>query len=320
MARPAVRIGAQLLIVTTTFVSILLSSSESRRIVAQELKNSLSDDSVKLRVNMINLNVSVVDIDGRFIPGLTKDNFEVYEDKTKQSIDLFSVDDLPVSLGFVFDLSGSMKVKAARARETLREFLKVCNPDNEMFMIGFNNETKLLADFTKDDGEIMNSVAMMPAKGMTALYDAVYMGIEKLKQGRYKRRVLLVISDGQDNSSRYTEREMRNLVKESDVEIFSVGTTAIWQYLTTDDIAGMRMLEDLSDMTGGSSYFPKNFDQMAAICRHISIQLRNQYSLAYIPTNAAFDGNWRKLRVRLKGVKDGNFLVTKTRNGYFARQ
>jgi Ca-activated chloride channel family protein len=189
-----------------------------------------------------------------------------------------------------------------------------------MFLIGFNSQAKLLVDNTKSDTEIVNSVAMMPTTGSTSLYDAVYMGVEKLKQARYNRKVLLIFSDGQDNTSRYTEKEIKNLVKESDVEIFSIGTTAIWQQIEFDDYHGMEILDDLGTMTGGVAYFPKDFKEMSLVCRSIGAELRNQYSLAYTSSNANYDGKWRKLRVKIKGVKDAGYYVLRTRNGYFARQ
>jgi len=317
MTRPLIGFGAHLFAITTILIGILTIPVTT---TAQQIKVSTGDDSVKLRVNMINLNVSVLDPKGRYVRGLTKDNFEVFEDKTKQSIDLFSFDDQPISIGFVFDLSGSMTGKAKRARETLSEFLNGCHIDDEMFMIGFNNNPNLLTDFTKDDSDVVNSVAMMPTKGRTALLDAVYMGVEKLKQGRYTKKVLIIISDGGDNSSRYSKKEIMNLVKESDVEIFSIGTTDIWQQTANTDLAGMELLDNLSMMTGGKAYFPRDFNQMAAVCRQIALGLRNQYSIAYIPSNAAFDGSWRKLKIRIKGVKDSGFLVLRVRTGYYARQ
>ena len=298
-------------------ITLILTGSNFDQ--AQQLNSPRPDDTVKLRVNMIDLNVAVLDPYGRAVRGLTKDNFEVYEDKTKQNIDLFSSGDAPVSIGFVFDLSGSMAAKAGRARDALREFINASNPDDEMFLIGFNNKARLLTDFTKRDSEILNSVATMPAAGMTALYDAVYMGIEKVKQGRNKRKVLFVISDGQDNQSRYTDKEIRNLIKESDIEIFSIGTTAIWQYITLDDYEGMVLLDDLGRMSGGTAYFPRDFNEMSRACLQIATQIRNQYSLAYVPTNSTFDGKWRKLRIRIKGMVNGGYVVLRSRDGYYAR-
>jgi Ca-activated chloride channel family protein len=317
MTRTLVRFGAHLFAIATVFTGSLALAGIT---TAQQVNVSTGDDPVKLRVNMINLNIEVLDQEGRYVRGLTKDNFEIYEDKTKQSIDLFSFDDQPISIGFIFDLSGSMTGKVVRARETLREFENGCNIDDEMFLIGFNEKPSLLADFTKDDSEIVNSVAMMPTKGSTSLYDAVYMGVEKLKQGRYNRKVLIIISDGQDNSSHYTQKEIKNLVRESDVEIFSVGTTEIWQSAAFSDMEGMEILDDISTMTGGKAYFPQNFDQMARVCRQIALGLRNQYSIAYVPSNASFDGSWRKLKVKIKGIKDSGRFVLRARTGYYARQ
>jgi Ca-activated chloride channel family protein len=317
MTRPLVRLGAHLLALNMILAAALTSAGIT---TGQQVKVSTGDDPVKLRVNMINLNVEVLDPNGRYVRGLTKDNFEVFEDKTKQSIDLFSFDDQPVSVGFVFDLSGSMSGKAQRARETLREFVNGCHVDDEMFLIGFNDKPTLLTDFTKNDADIVNSVAMMPAKGSTSLLDAVYMGVEKLRQGRYNRRVLIIISDGEDNSSRYSQKEIVNLVKESDVQIFSIGTTEIWQSPTYADLSGMEILDSMSTMTGGKAYFPKDFNQMSSVCRQIALGLRNQYSIAYVPSNASLDGSWRKLKIRIKGVKDGGYMVLRARSGYYARQ
>ncbi|HZS47400.1 MAG TPA: VWA domain-containing protein [Blastocatellia bacterium] len=316
MSRPVLRMGNTLFSISIISTYLLICSLAS----AQQLNTGKTDDSVKLRVNMINLNVSVIDPDGKFVRGLSKENFEVFEDKTQQSINLFAFEDLPISIGFIFDVSGSMTGKAARARDALREFVNICHPDDEMFLIGFNTTAKLLVDNTKNDSEVINSVTMMPTAGNTALYDAVYMGVEKLKQSRYNRKVLLIISDGQDNNSRYTEKEIKDLVKESDVEIFSIGTTAIWQQISLDDYYGMEVLDNLGTMTGGTAYFPRDFNEMARVCHNIGAELRNQYSIGYVPTNAKFDGKWRKLKVRIKGVKDSGFYVLRTRNGYYARQ
>ena len=317
MTRPLIGFGAHLFAIATILAGIFTTPGIT---TAQQVKVSAGDDPVKLRVNMINLNVSVLDPNGRFVRGLTKENFEVYEDKTKQNIDLFSFDDLPISIGFVFDLSGSMSGKAQRARDTLREFVNGCNVDDEMFIIGFNDKPALLSDFTKDASDVVNSVSLMPTKGSTSLLDAVYMAVEKVKQGRYSRKVLIIISDGQDNSSRYSNKEIMNLVKESDVEVFSIGTTDIWQPTRYTDLDGMEILDNISAMTGGKAYFPQNFEQMAVVCRQIALGLRNQYSIAYAPSNGAFDGSWRKLKIRITGVKDGKYLVLRTRTGYYARQ
>ena len=189
-----------------------------------QTKSAKSDDNmVQLGVAMVSLNVTVVDHNGNFVVGLNQNNFEVYEDKIKQDVVNFTLDDAPLSVGIIFDLSGSMKSKIRGAHDSLRSFTHICRDDDNIFVLGFNNHVQLLRDYTSDDGEVLSSVLGAEPKGLTALYDAVYMGMEKAKQGRNARKVLLVISDGQDNDSRYTLREIERFAKESDVLIYSIG-------------------------------------------------------------------------------------------------
>jgi len=177
-----------------------------------------SDERIRLDTDVVTLTVTVTDPYNRLVTGLDRQHFEVFEDKVKQSIEFFSDDDVPVSLGIVFDVSGSMKGKMDRARESLRAFIETSHREDDFFLVGFNQRANLVAEFSDGD-TLANKLTLIDARGQTALYDASYLGIEKVKQGRHSKRALLLISDGQDNSSRYTYGELRKLLREAGVQI-----------------------------------------------------------------------------------------------------
>jgi Mg-chelatase subunit ChlD len=184
----------------------------------QQLRSQLSDqgdqDRVRIGTELVSLPVTVTDAYNRLVTGLDRNHFEIFEDKVKQEISFFSDDDAPVNLGIVFDVSGSMKGKLDRARDALKAFIQTSHSDDDFFLVGFNQRANLLAEFTDGDS-LSNKLTLVDPKGQTALYDAAYLGIEKAKQGRHSRHALLLISDGQDNSSRYTYGELRKLLKEA---------------------------------------------------------------------------------------------------------
>jgi len=280
-------------------------------------ESSAQEQVVKLGVDLVTLNVTVIDTAGRLVAGLDKDSFEIYEDKVKQTIDYFTREDSPISLGIIFDVSGSMKNKIRNAHNSLRSFLEVCRDDDDIFVIGFNDKPELLADFTSQDNVVLNSVALASPRGRTALLDATYLGIEKVKQGRHARKVLLIISDGQDNSSRYTQREMENLVKESDIQIFAIGVMDLYGPSSLQDALGLDVLTNVARMTGGEAYFPRNQMELDAVCTHIALELRYQYSIGYTPTNLQRDGKWRNVRVHVRPPQNIPWVGIRARKGYY---
>jgi len=267
---------------------------------------------------LVSLTVTVTDSFNRLVMGLDRGNFEIYEDKVKQEISFFSDADEPVNLGIVFDVSGSMKGKLDRARDALKAFIQTSHNDDDFFLVGFNQRANLLAEFT--DGEALaNKLTFVDPGGQTALYDATYLGIEKVKQGRHSRNAILLISDGQDNSLRYTYGELRKLLRESGVQIYCIGIVEMGGGAGgTLDMQGQAILEEIAQTTGGKAFFPKSGAELEEITTRIALELRHQYSVGYMPTNVKQDGQWRKVKVNVIPPKGWSNLKVKHKEGYYA--
>ncbi len=272
---------------------------------------------LKVDVNLVLVPVSIVDPENRQVTGLDKENFEVFEGKEKQQIQHFSSEDAPVSLGAIFDVSGSMASKIERAREAVVEFFKTANPEDEFFMIAFNDRPEEVTDFTQSVDEIEGRLLYTAPKGRTAMLDAIYLGLNKMRQARYGRKALLIISDGGDNHSRYTETEVKNLVKESDVQIYAVGIYDHY-FPTEEERLGPQLLSDITELTGGRAFSIDNPNDLADVATKIGIELRNQYVLGYRPANPAYDGKWHKLKVKLVPPKGLPPLHVYAKTGYYA--
>src|ERR1044071_4406972 len=197
-----------------------LTSAESKDDTGKAGQNKDKKDGVlQIGTNLVSMTVSVTDPYGRFVTGLSKEHFEIFDEKVKQQIDLFTDEDSPVSIGVIYDVSGSMKERIARSVRAVKRFIETSHDDDDFFLIGFNDRAKLVHDFTTSGDQLVSHLMFVQPKGSTALYDAAYLAVEKVKQGRHTKKALLIISDGQDNHSRYTYKELRNLVKEADVQI-----------------------------------------------------------------------------------------------------
>ncbi|MBO0859861.1 MAG: VWA domain-containing protein [Chloracidobacterium sp.] len=288
----------------------------------QQLRSQLSDqgeqDRLRIGTELVSVPVTVTDAYNRLVSGLNRQHFEVYEDKVKQEISFFSDEDAPVNLGIVFDVSGSMKGKIDRAREALKAFIQTSHSDDDFFLVGFNQRANLLAEFT--DGEsLTNKLTLVDPKGQTALYDAAYLGIEKVKQGRHNRNAMLLISDGQDNSSRYTYGELRKLLKEAGVQIYCIGIVEVGGAAGgTLDMQGQAILEEIAQTTGGKAFFPRSAAELEDATTRIALELRHQYSIGYNPTNVKRDGQWHKIKVSVKGPKGLSNLKVQCKEGYYA--
>ncbi len=273
--------------------------------------------AIRVDVNLVLVPATVTDPMNRLVTGLDKDNFQIFDDNVGQVIKNFSTQDAPVSIGIVFDLSGSMTSKFARARKALDAFLRTSNPQDEFFVVGFNDRPAVIVDYTSDVDDIDARMVMLKPENRTALIDAVYLGVDKLKQAKYDRKALLIISDGGDNRSRYTEGELRREVRESDVQIYSIGIFD--QYAPTpEEQMGPVLLSDICDMTGGRMFRVMDIGDLTDIATRISAELRNEYVLGYTPTNMKKDGNWRKLKIRLMPPPGLPPLTVHNRQGYYA--
>ncbi|HEX5235395.1 MAG TPA: VWA domain-containing protein [Silvibacterium sp.] len=270
-----------------------------------------------MNVNLVLIPLTVTDSMDRLVTGLEKDNFFVYEDNHLENLKSFSTEDAPVSIGVIFDMSGSMANKIIRARDSILEFMKTSNPQDEYFVIGFNDRPELIEDFTSSTEKIEERLANVQAGHRTALLDAIYFGLDKMKQAKYPRKALLVVSDGGDNRSRYTEGEVRSVVREAGVQIYSIGIFDP-EAATSEERLGPLLLNDICDETGGRLFKVDDVSEMGDIAAKISAELRNEYVLGYSPLNQKHDGKWRKVKVKLVPPAGLPPLTVHARNGYYA--
>jgi Ca-activated chloride channel family protein len=272
---------------------------------------------IRMNVDMVLVPVTITDPLNRLVTGLEKEDFQVYENNGEQHIASFASEDAPVSIGIIFDLSGSMTSKLVRAREAILQFIKTANPQDEFFVIGFNDRPELIEDFTSSVEDIQARLATVRAGHRTALLDAIYYGIAKMSQAHHERKALLVVSDGGDNRSRYTEGEVRAQVREADVEIYSIGIFDPYAP-TPEERTGPILLDDISSSTGGRLFRVDDVDEMSDIAEKISTELRNQYVIGYKPKDMARDGKWRKVKVKVNPPPGLPPLTVYARTGYYA--
>jgi Ca-activated chloride channel homolog len=281
-----------------------------------------SDHAIKARVDLVVLHVSVEDSHEVFVPNIPQANFRVFEDKVQQNIAVFSRDDVPVTMGLVIDNSGSMREKRAQVNTAAMTFVKTSNPQDEAFVVNFNDEFYLDTedDFTNDQQELNQALSRIDARGSTALYDAIVGSLDHLKKGHKDKRVLLVITDGEDDASRMTLPETMRAAEESNAAIYAIGI------YSPDDRKNdkrevrkaVKALTELSEATGGQAYFPEDADQVEGICTRVAHDIRNQYLLGYYPTNLAQDGSYRALQVLVTPPHGVGKLTVRARAGYYA--
>jgi Ca-activated chloride channel family protein len=272
---------------------------------------------IRTSVNLVMVPVSITDGLHRPVVGLESDNFQLFEGKKVQEIKNFSSEDTPVSVGILVDTSGSMSYKLERAREAVVQFCEAANPQDEFFLITFADSPQLVTDFTNSAEQIENDLLTSRSKGQTSLLDAIYMGVGKMREARYARKALLILSDGGDNHSRYTEKDVKSALRESDVMVFAVGTYE--RYVATqEELLGPSLLNVVAGITGGQAFTITNAGELPAVTRNIGTQLRHQYLLAYQPPAAERDGKWHKINVKLRLPKKLNILLhVNARAGYY---
>lgn len=277
------------------------------------------DGPVIVNTDLITLTVTVTDTYGRYVSGLSKSAFSVLDDKKPQEITYFSDDDSPVSVGVLFDLSGSMSgEKVKRARDALAKFIQTSHNSDEYFLIAFNSRSQLLLDKTRDGNAVLDKLTFVQTRSQTALYDACYLGVEKVQRGSHPKRALLLISDGQDNNSRYTFSELRRLLKESDVTLYGVGILSGSDAGSSMGMEGQGILDELASVSGGKAFFPRSAAEMDDIFEQIALELRHQYSIGYKPTNFNNDGKWHKVKVKVTPPRGLPKLFVRSKEGYYA--
>ena len=256
--------------------------------------------------------VAVNDTYNRPVAGLDKENFRVFDDKMEQAITSFSMEDEPVAVGLVFDTSGSMSGAEREERMAATEFFKTANPEDEFALVEFDSSPRLVVPVTPDPGKITYRLLFTKTKGSTALLDAVFLGLHEIKKSSKKRKALVVISDGGENSSRYTSTEIKNVVKESDVLIYSIGVFADPLYT---DAGGV--LNSISEQTGGRMFRTQGM-RLSDIAQKISIDLRNRYLLGYVPSNRERNGRYHLVEVKIVPPKGLPPVKAHWRTGYYA--
>ena len=275
------------------------------------------DKPIKVAVDLVLVPVTITDPMNRLVTGLDRENFALSEGSDPQEIKNFSSEDAPVSLGVIFDVSGSMSSKIEKSREAVIEFFKTANPQDEFFMITFGDKPEEVADFTQSVEDIQGKLVYTVPRGRTALLDAIYLGINKMRQARYPKKALLIISDGGDNHSRYTESEIKSMVKEADVLIYAIGIYDHF-FASDEERLGPALLGDVTELTGGRAFTIDNPNDLADVATKIGIELRNQYLLGYRPKNPVHDGKWRKIKVKLIPPKGLPPLKVYAKTGYYA--
>lgn len=293
--------------------------------VEEESSPAKKDATFGVDVNQVVLNTTVLDRNGKFVEGLHKEDFTVYENRVQQTINTFSREDLPVTLGLVIDTSGSMRTKIDPVSKASLLLIQSSNPEDEVFIIGFNTEATLVEDFTNDIRDLRDSLDNLIVGGGTALYDAIYLAVKKAQEGHKQKKAIVVITDGEDRDSHYKLEEVLEKIREANVQVYTIG------FLDPEEQRGLfeglfkksrqkrahEVLEKVAEETGGKSVFPKEITEIDQIVKTIAQELRNQYSIGYISNNQAKDGSWRAVRVALNR-SDANKYKVRARSGYYA--
>jgi Ca-activated chloride channel family protein len=272
----------------------------------------------KVNVELTLVNVGVTDPYGRMVTGLDQENFRIFEDNKEQEVVRFSSEDVPISIGVIFDMSGSMADKFEKSRLAAVQFFKTANPEDEFCLVNFNDRAQLVSNFTGSVEDLQERLMYTAAHGETALFDGIYLGLSQMKGARNSKKALLIISDGGDNHSRYSEVDVRKFVKEADVQIFAIGIFDRGDFKSPEEQNGPALLGEITELTGGRVFRVNSLKDLPDIATKISMELRNQYVLGYRPTNQARDGKWRKIKVRLRPPKGLPPLQVYSRTGYYA--
>jgi len=293
-------------------------------------KDGKSEDKTRgftlgVNVDLVMMYTSVFNDEGHFIRGLKKEDFNVYEDGVQQEISFFSQEDVPLSLGIVIDTSNSMDDKIEQLNRAAYAFIKAGNPQDEFFLVGFNDEVELLQPFTSDMDEITDALENAVITGGTALYDAIFLGVEEAERGEKSKKAIVVITDGIDKDSVYTPNELVASIQEAEVQIFTVGfldkpdERSLFKkvFSKSEEQKAQDALVRISEETGGKAFFPKDISEIHDIVSEIAMELRNQYSIGYISNNTDRDGSWRRVVVRLNRDIDSEPHL-RYRRGYYA--
>jgi VWFA-related protein len=280
-----------------------------------------SEATFRADTNLVVIPVAVTDTMNRFVLGLQKEDFQLLEDGVEQKVSHFSGEDAPLSIGLVFDESGSMDYKLRTARDATAQFLQTLNAGDEAFLVEFGDHAKLSVGFTTNPGEIQSVLKNVQGAGLTAMLDAINTGLHEMKTARNPRKAMIVVSDGGDNHSQYTAKQIESLVREADVQVYAMGVfEPTFSFgLSPEEVSGPRLLSEISNQTGGRAFAAAVSSDLPSVASRIAVELRNQYVLAYYSTNQTRDGKYRKVEIKVSqphGIASP--LKTHWRQGYYA--
>jgi VWFA-related protein len=293
---------------------------------SSQQKPGNKDFTIKVDVDLVQLPVTVVDKDGRGVTGLQQEHFEVFEDKVRQEITLFKHEDIPLSVGLVIDNSGSMRSKRDRVHSSALTFVRESNPDDQTFVVAFDEDAYIEQEFTGSMGDLVDALENLDPRLGTALYDAIWASLDYVQKGVLEKKVLLVISDGEDADSKTTYDKLLAYVRKTrDIPIYAIGLLEENDQRSGGLFGRNRpskkakdALTEIAALTGGKAYFPKTADEVEEICARIARDLRNQYTVGYSPSNTKLDGTYRTIRVEIKPPRNLGKLTHHTRQGYTA--
>src|SRR6267154_288752 len=298
--------------------------ASAQSVVSDEVKHDTPGETIKrgqglhIDVNLALVNVTVTDPYSRIVTGLEPDNFRVFEDNVEQEVVNFSSEDVPISIGVILDLSGSMANKLGKAKEAALQFCKTANPQDEFFLVGFNERARLLSPFTRNVEDLQSRMLSASAKGKTALLDAIYLGLSQMRGAHSGKRALLIISDGGDNNSRYSEKDIKRLVREADTQLYSIGIFDPFEYRsrTPEELNGPSLLNEVTELSGGRAFSIENINDLPDVATKIGSELRNQYILGYRPSDKSHDARWRKIKIKLRAPRGLPPLSVSGKTGY----
>ena len=301
------------------------ASLAAQSVAIDDVKRDTADkvihpgQSVHIDVDLALVNVTVTDPYDRVVTGLAPDNFRVFENNVEQEIRYFSSEDVPISIGVIFDLSGSMANKIGKAKEATLQFFKTANPQDEFFLVSFNDRAELISAFTDSADDLQSRLLSASGKGRTALLDAIYLGLSEMRAARNNKRALLIISDGGDNNSRYNEKDIKRLVREANTQLYSIGIFDPFgnRSRTPEELNGPALLNEVTELSGGRAFSVENINDLPDIASKIGSELRNQYTLGYRPSDKSHDARWRKIKIKLRAPRGLPPLSVSGKTGYY---
>ena len=305
--------------IVLTFTATAWLLARDGPMVNLEPRPARSAANIHVESNLVLIPVLVTDQADRAITGLERERFRLLDDKAEQVISHFATEDAPASIGVVFDASGSMEKKMNRARAAVSEFLRAANPEDEFSLVEINDRAELLAGFTDRIADIQNRMLFIGAKGRTALLDGIVLSLNEMKHAKHARKAILIISDGGDNNSRYSEREVKNRLREADVQVFALGVLEPFESRsrTPEELGGPALLYDLARQSGGV-FEVGGPEELPGIAKNVATALRSQYVLGYVPDSGMRNGKYHKVQVKVDRPKGTPPIHVSFRNGYIA--